>query len=152
MSEESVDGCLNSLNFFCLFVRNIKTKVFLHCDNKLDWVQWIESQLLESCCSGKLFLVTFCCAFKDLENFSFNLFHQCDLSRIWSGSKVESDLILNCSDLVKSWNGFEFSLDDELGNVEDVFEHFWWEYFCYLTKINMNFKMDLLFKTIYILN
>lgn len=145
MSEEGIDGCFNCLNLFCLFVRNIKTEVLLHCDNKLNWVQWVESQLLECCCSCELFLIAFSSAFKDLENFSFDLFHQCDLSRIGSGSKIESNLILNCSYLVKSWNGFEFTLNDEFSNVEDIFEHFWWEYFCYLTKINMNFKMDLPF-------
>lgn len=145
MSEECIDGCFNSLNFFCLFVRDIKTEVFLHCDNKFNWIQWIESQLLESCCSCKLFLIAFSSAFKDLENFSFDLFHQSDLGRIGGGSEIESNLILNCSNLVKSWNGFEFTLNDEFSNVEDIFEHFWWEYFCYLTKININFKMDLLF-------
>jgi len=46
------------------------------------------------------------------------------LGRIGGGSEIESNLILNCSNLVKSWNGFEFTLNDEFSNVEDIFEHF----------------------------
>lgn len=144
MSEECVYCCFNSLNLFCLFVRNIKTKVLLHCYDKFNRVQWVETQLLKCWCSVKLFLIAFCGAFKNLENFCFNFLHQCDLSGIGSGSKIENNLILNWSYLVKGGKSFEFSFDDELGNVEDIFEHFWWEYFCYLTKINMKIKIDLL--------
>lgn len=82
MPKESVNCCFYCLNFLCLFVGNIKSEIFLHSDNKFDWVQRVEAKLLKCCSSVELFLIALGRTPQDLEHFGFNFLHQGDLTGI----------------------------------------------------------------------
>lgn len=82
MPEESVYCCFYCLNFLCLLVGNVKSEIFLHSDNKFDWVQRVKTKLLECRSPVELFLIALGGTPQDLEHFGFNFLHQGDLAGI----------------------------------------------------------------------
>lgn len=45
--EKRVDSCLDCLDLFCLFIWDIKPKVFLHRNHQFNRIQRIKSQLFK---------------------------------------------------------------------------------------------------------
>ena len=89
---ESVDCCLNSRNFLCLFVGNVKTEVLFHGNNQLHRIQRVEAQLLKSGAFGQLGLVALGSRLQHLEDFSLGLLEKSDLRGIRGGGEGVPDL------------------------------------------------------------
>jgi hypothetical protein len=79
MPIESVYCCLNCADLLSLLVRNVNSHILLHRDNDFNWVQRIETQLLECGSFRKFRLIAFCCSAQNFEYFCLNLLQKLTL-------------------------------------------------------------------------
>lgn len=120
MSKECIDSSLYCLNLLRLLVGNIKSEILLHSNNKLDWVQWVESELLKGCSSVELLLIALGSTSEDLEDLSFNFLHEGDLAGVGSGCELVVNFEMDGGWLLKEGGNGLFT-ESKLGDAEDVF-------------------------------